>query len=137
MSTPMVADTPIDSGSAAEIIVVAGNQADGKEVFGTNAAFFGVIQILSGQTCELKATVADPDNPLRQTTSPALGDLNGDHMIDIVARRNDQGLVAFFWNDAAKKYVLGWSVKTDAVHLAAADQVWDPPSIHDLNDDGV
>jgi hypothetical protein len=137
MSTPMVADTPIDSGAAAEIIVVAGNQADGKEVLGTNPAFYGVIQILSGQTCELKATIDDPDNHLRQTTSPALGDLNGDGKIDIVARRNDQGLVAFFWDDATNKYKTGWSVKTDAVHNAAADQIWDPPSIHDLNDDGI
>jgi len=135
MSTPMVADTPINSGLAAEIIFVAGNQTSG-EVFGNNPAYFGVIRILSGQTCELKATIADPAHPLRQTTSPALGDLDGDGFIDIVARRNDQGLVAFRWDNGQKKYVTYWSVLTDAVH-GGSDQVWDPPSIHDVNDDGI
>src|SRR4051794_114223 len=55
-STPMVADTPVDSGTSAEIIFVAGNQSSG-EVFGSNPAYFGVIRIVSGQTCELKATI--------------------------------------------------------------------------------
>ena len=131
----MVADTPINSGLAAEIIFVAGNQTSG-EVLGNNPANFGVIRILSGQTCEVKATIADPANPLRQTTSPALGDLDGDGFIDIVARRNDQGLVAFRWDNGQKKYVTYWSVLTDGVH-GASDQIWDPPSIHDVNDDGL
>jgi hypothetical protein len=134
-STPMVADTPIDSGTSAEIIFVAGNQTSG-EIFGTDAASFGVIRIVSGQTCELKATIADPANPLRQSASPALGDLDGDGKIDIVARRNDHGLVAFHWNDASKKYETLWAVTTDA-QPSGSDQVWDGPAIHDLNDDGV
>ena len=82
-------------------------------MFGTNPAYFGVIRIVSGQTCELKATINDPDNPLRQTAPPALGDLDGDGKIDIVARRNDHGLVAFHWNAATSKYETLWSVKTE------------------------
>jgi hypothetical protein len=138
MTSPTVANTPIDSGAAAEIVVVAGNQTSG-EVLGNSAQYFGVIQILSGQTCELKATVADPANPLRQTASPALGDLDGDGNIDIVARRNDQGLVAFRWDPGQKKYVTYWAVTTDAVHGVqdpTMAQEWDGPSIHDLDNDG-
>jgi hypothetical protein len=132
-SSPMVANTPIDSGSAAEIIVVAGNQTTG-ELLGNNPAYFGVIQILNGQTCKLMATVADPANPLRQSASPALADLDNDGFIDIVARRNDQGIVAFRWNDAQKKYVTYWAVPTDMTH--SGDQIWDGLSIHDLDNDG-
>ena len=104
MSTPMVADTPVDSGTSAEIVFVAGNQTVG-EVTGKNPAYFGVLRIVSGQTCELKVTIADPQNPLRQTAPPALGDLDKDGNIDIVARRNDQGLVAFRWDAGQKNYV--------------------------------
>ena len=138
MSTPMVADTPIDSGTSAEIIFVAGNQIAG-EALGNSPAYFGVIRILSGQTCELKVTLADPDNPLRQTAAPALGDLDGDHFIDIVARRSDAGVVAFRWNPSNGRYETFWSVKTDAAidtATMAAHQAWDGPSLHDLNDDG-
>jgi hypothetical protein len=139
MSWPMVADTPINSGSAAEIVFVAGNQTVG-EAIGHNPQYFGVIQIVSGQTCELKATLGAV--PLRMTASPALGDLDGDGTIDIVARRNDQGLVAYHW--VGGQYVKYWEAMTEPPNVERAydpghpawDQVWDGPSIHDINDDG-
>jgi len=136
MSTPMVADTPIDSGASAEMIFVAGNQNTG-EALGNNPAFFGVIQIVAGQTCELKATLGEV--PLRQTASPALGDLDGDGAIDIVARRNDRGLVAYHWDAANNRYAKYWEQPMEPTGLALAtqDQFWDGPSLHDLDNDGL
>jgi hypothetical protein len=134
LSTPMVADTPVDSGASAEIVFVAGNQSSG-EVSGAEPTLYGVLRIVSGQTCELKATIDDPQNRLRQSAPPALGDLDGDGKIDIVARRNDQGLVAFHWTGT--KYETYWHVDTEPDAIKRGDQVWDGPVLHDLDNDGI
>src|SRR5438034_366463 len=51
--------------------------------------------------------------------------------IEIVARRNTDGLIAFKWNGSA--YVKMWATAGDPI---SSEQAWDGPSLHDLDNDG-
>jgi hypothetical protein len=142
LTTPLVADLPNDSGAAAEIVVVSYNGNDGfvNPVYAPGK--YGVIRILNGQTCQLEETVSDPHYPLRASATPALADLDGNGTIDIVARRNDGGLVAFTWESCSPgpncpagsgHYRTMWTA--DGTDITA-QQAWDGPTIVDLDDDG-
>jgi len=134
LGSPMVANLPEASmnGSAA-IVFVSGNQSQG-EVLGNDPNSYGVIRILRGRDCALIETIGDAANyPLRQSAAPALGDLDGDGAIDIVARLNTGGVAAFRWNGT--KYDRMWTGAATGGDVSAA-QVWDGPSIHDLDNDG-
>jgi hypothetical protein len=134
LGSPVVANLPQPAleGSGA-IVFVAGNQATG-EVLGNDPNSFGVIRILKGRDCSLIETIGDKTNyPLRQSAGPALGDLDGDGKIDIVARLNTGGVVAFRWDGA--KYTKYWAGMPAGADISGY-QVWDGPSIHDLDNDG-
>jgi len=142
LTTPLVADLPNDSGAAAEIVVVSYNGNDGF----VNPTFapgkYGVIRILNGQTCQLEETVSDARYPLRASATPALADLDGNGTIEIVARRNDGGLVAFTWENCEP----GPDCRVGSGHFRTmwtaegmditTQQAWDGPTIVDLDDDG-
>src|SRR5450432_1276147 len=96
LTTPLVADLPNDSGTAAEIIFVASDSTAGAEVGdGTG----GRIRILNGQTCKQDEVItAGP--AVRDAATPAIGDLDGDGKPEIVAHEafpNNQKIVAFTW----------------------------------------
>jgi len=133
LATPLVADLPNDSQMAAEIVVITYNGDDGTVNPTVAPEKYGVIRIINGQTCELEETVADPAYPLRASAAPALADLDQDGKIDIVARRNDQGLIAFSWDDKLRRFVKKWTA--DGMDITA-QQAWDGPSVFDLDDDG-
>jgi hypothetical protein len=130
LTTPLVADTPVDAGASAEIVIItfAGTEAS------TTAP--GVLRILSGQDCSLLETVADSVNIVRASSTPALGNLDADADIEIVARRDGNGLIAFDWNGT--NYEKMWEANGPVLADGAVGrgQAWDGPSIHDIDDDG-
>lgn len=136
LGTPMVADIGNDSGASGEIIFVSYNGTDG----GAGAAagdetFFGVIRIVSGQTCEQLETIAL--EPVIAAAPLAIGDLDGDGVSEIVALRVGGGLVAYKWNAESGAHEVYWTESGETYPANASFLRWDGPSIHDLNDDGI
>lgn len=127
MSTPMVADLPNDSGASAEIVFVSFAPEDSAD---PSAKTPGVIRIISGQTCELEETVEASSGIVRAASPLALADLNGDGTIEIVARKDAGGMIAFSWDGT--KFAKLWESTGPALI-----QQWDGPSIHDIDDDGA
>ncbi len=134
LATPLVADLPNDSGAAAEIVIVSYNFNDGgaESAQGSNPAYFGVIRVLSGQTCEQLESIHDPANPMIAASPPALADLDNDGTIEIVTHRAGGGLIAFKFNPTVGRYETFWA-GTGATNTGLR---WDGPSVHDLDDDG-
>ncbi|MCH2108948.1 MAG: hypothetical protein MK135_06435 [Polyangiaceae bacterium] len=149
MATPLVANTPHDSGAAAEIIIVTGDEATGatngdfRQIPGGAFQSFdansqgGVIRILNGQTCE-QVELIDTGDFVRSPATPSIADLDGDGLVEIVTRAHygagETKLIAFKWNGS--KYERYWKTTVGSpTLLPAANKDWDGPSIHDLTDD--
>jgi len=129
LSTPLSANLANDSGASAEIVAVAYDRF-------LQGPDYGVIRILSGQDCSLRETIASEDGSrIAETSTPAIGDLDGDGTPEIVALKKDVGLVAFKWDAAAGHHVLYWSSDSSLQSMGA--QRWDGVNIHDLDDDGI
>lgn len=123
LTTPLVANLPTESGTAGEIIIITSNgEAD--------ASAGGHIRILNGQTCK-QIEVIQAGGLIRDAATPSVADLDGDGAMEIVARLNAGGLVAFKFNGT--KYDQMWATSNAA---EAGKNVWDGVSIHDLDDDG-
>ena len=136
LATPMVATFYQQVGqefAAPSVVFTSYNFTDGgaQSCQGTDPAFFGVIRIIDGRTCEQQDTIALPT--VIGSASVAIADLGGDTPIpEIVAARTDGGLVAFTLRSN------GWQVLWQTASTFANDNCdWAGPSIHDLDDDGI
>jgi hypothetical protein len=137
LGTPMVASFGGGGGGgefgSPSIAFVSYNFTDGgaESCTGTNPAYFGVLRVIDGRTCEQQATFA---NPIIASQSIAIADLGGpDASPEIVAHRQDGGLIAFTRQPAGTWTVLWQSA--DSYGDAFCN--WTGISIHDLDDDGV
>jgi hypothetical protein len=135
LTTPLIVDLANDSGAAAEIVIVTYNYTDGgaEAGWGSNPAYFGVIRVLNGQTCEQIETIDDPANRIIAASPPAVADITGDGIPEIVTHRAVSGTVAFSWNEGMGEHETLWVATSDFSGVTR----WDGPAIHDLDDDGV
>ncbi|HVY26511.1 MAG TPA: VCBS repeat-containing protein [Polyangiaceae bacterium] len=120
LTTPLVANLPTESGTAAEIVVVSS----------TSGESGGHIRILNGQTCE-QIEVIQAGGLILDAATPSIADLDGDGKLEIVARLNAGGVVAFKFDGT--KYDQMW---TQPAAGPGGKTAWDGVSIHDLDDDG-
>lgn len=120
LTTPLVANLPTESGTAAEIIFVSS----------TSGESGGHIRIINGQTCKQIEVIQDGGLILDAAT-PAIADLDGDTKLEIVARLNAGGVVAFKFDGT--KYKQMW---TQPAAGPGGKTAWDGVSIHDLDNDG-
>jgi hypothetical protein len=130
LATPMVAT--FDAQGAPSIVFTSYNFTDrsSESCIGANAAYYGVIRVIDGRTCEQQATIATPS--VIGAAAVALGDLGGDATPEIVAARSQGGLVAFTHKPT------GWEVLWQTSSTFADNLCnWTGPSIHDLDDDGA
>lgn len=147
-ATPVVVNfnQPASSGSPSIVApftaTVPGNYTEG----------MGVIRILRGTDCTVEAVLGgtDLDNDsvvdwIASPATPALGDLDGDGVAEIVTYGGDGSLLAF--TRKAGTWSLMWkalnapggSVFVDPLYnwTPSRSNNWAGPSIHDLDDDGV
>jgi hypothetical protein len=134
LATPMVATFYQSGGefAAPSIVFTSYNFTDGgaESCQGTNPAFFGVIRIIDGRTCQQQASIATPT--LVASASLAIADLGGDPIPEIVGARTDGGLVAFTIQPDGTWLPMWETTST----FANNNCDWAGPSIHDLDDDG-
>ncbi len=136
LTTPLVADLPNDSGAAAEIVIISYNFVDGSNeaAMGSDPDYYGVIRILNGQDCSQLENIADPDHPMIASSTPAIGDVDGDGWPEIVVHRAMGGVLAFRFDQRQGRYQRYWvSQDTDLTMVRR----WDGPALHDLDDDGL
>jgi hypothetical protein len=130
LATPMVAT--FGASAAPSIVFPAYNFTDhqGESCIGTNPAFFGVIRVIDGATCQQQATIASPT--VIASAPVAIADLGGDDATpEIVAARSQGGLVAFTRKPSGWQVL--WQTQSTFADLLCD---WAGPSIHDLDDDG-
>ena len=156
LMTPLVFNSPHDSGTANEILFVTYNSNDGGSDSGqgTNVERYGVIRIINAETCALHESIFDDANHIIGGDNPAVADVDKDGRVEIFAGRGvaqrsgaGGGIVAFHWVDpdptadpsspAAKGHYATWW-KTDNASSAVNQTLnWGGPAIHDINDDGI
>ncbi len=134
LTTPLAAPLPHLGMGSTELVIVTYNFTDGgaQSGYGSDPNYFGVIRILDTRTCSQLETIHDPNNKMIAATPPAIGDLDGDGIPEIVTHRASTGLIAFKWD--GNKYATFWTaLNTGVVNVTR----WDGPSIHDLDNDGL
>lgn len=125
LGTPLVANLPNESGTAAEIVFITSETGTGG----------GRLRIINGQSCEQREVI-DEGPALADAATPAIADLDGDGKPEIIARKwaggeLNGGLVAFTWQ--TDHYGVMWEANAAS---AGNKSAWDGVSVHDLNDDG-
>ena len=141
LMTPLVMNTPHDSGKAQEIIFTTYNNSDGGAPSGqgSDIRYYGVIRIINGETCALQESIFDDANHIIGGSNIAMADVDNDGYVEIFASRgtaqhagNGGGIVAFHWDNEAGKYVTWWATTQHSGNLN-----WGGPSVHDINNDGI
>ena len=137
LTTPLVAELPYDNPGRGEILIVTYNFTDGgaESGWGSNPAYYGVIRVLDGDDCTLLQNIHDPAHLAVAASPPAIGDLDGDGVPEIVTQRAGTGLVAFTWDVGTQSYVTFWTSEGQSDLVSAYR--WDGPSLHDLDGDGL
>lgn len=153
LTTPLVINTPHDSGQANEIVFVTYNYTDGgsQSSSGSDIRYNGVIRIINAETCKLHENLFDDNNHIIGGSNPAAADVDGDGYVEIFASRGSAqnegsggGIVAWHWKEAEPPsdehpegipahYAFWW--KTDVA--SSSTIYWGGSAIHDINNDDV
>ena len=148
LSTPMVMDLRVyraspDSPSRPSIVAVFDDGADGSSEQPT-----GLLRVLDGATCALQDNLSE--QLVSHSSPPAVADLDGDGVPEIVAFKAGGGLVAFRYQAASAgdggvegdggaargAWRVMWRSTRDGEPFNPSGGGWAGPSIVDVDDDG-
>ena len=108
--TPVVATlgitTNIDTTPRPSIVFITDDEY--MERVATGCSSRGILRVMDGATCELQASMTNDDDRVVGQVSPAIGDLDGDGVAEIVAVRALGGMIAFHWDAASNQLVRAW-----------------------------
>ncbi|MFK7959834.1 MAG: FG-GAP-like repeat-containing protein [Phycisphaerales bacterium] len=98
---------------------------------GGGASFAGVLRVVDGQTGREWYSVTDPDHRVIAACSPAIGDLDGDGLPEIVCAGFPGGTVRVFEHDGTFKFDSAESNVLQGFNAVALANV-DPPGVDPL-----
>jgi hypothetical protein len=142
MHTPLVADLKIvlapDVPPRPVIIFISDNSY--RESVPRVCESAGTLRVIDGATCRELGAATDVADRVNGPVTPAVGDLDGDTVPEIVAAAAAGGVIAFRWDEAEQKPVRLWrshlSDGTDDLH-GSTTCLWGGISLADLDDDGL
>ncbi len=137
LSTPMVMNLRVyeapDAPSRPSIIAVFDDGEDGGIENPT-----GLIRVLDGRTCALQDNLSA--QLVSHSSPPAVGDLDGDGIPEVVAFKAGGGLVAFRYQrgegGARGAWRVMWRSSRDGMPFDPTGGGWAGPTLADIDDDG-
>ncbi|MBW2703193.1 MAG: VCBS repeat-containing protein [Deltaproteobacteria bacterium] len=139
LGTPCVADFNFDNDPNTRrpsIVFASYDGTDGGS--GASTSTDGLLRIIDGATCQ---TLFSLGPYLNGCNSVAIGDLDGDPdgRPEIVAHRNNGGVIAYKYNDGMGNFDVLWvghDGASNPVTFSEGSTGWGGPSLADLDDDG-
>lgn len=142
LHTPLVADMGIVLGAdvptrPSVVFISDGSYSEGPP---RTCSAAGTLRVIDGATCEELTAVTDEVDRLNSPVTPALGDLDGDGLPEIVAAAAAGGVMAFRLNVGAGQFERYWVSHhpdgTDDLH-GSTTCLWGGITLADLDDDGL
>ncbi len=141
LHTPLVADLGIstapDVPTRPSVIFISDATYYEAPPRGCGAA--GTLRVIDGATCRELAAATDEADRLNSPVTPAVGDLDGDTAVEVVAAGAVGGLLAFRWNPTEGRLSRVWQshLADGTPDLHGSDQcLWSGVTLADLDDDG-
>ena len=141
LHTPLVADLGIstapDVPTRPSVIFISDATYYEAPPRGCGAA--GTLRVIDGATCRELAAATDEADRLNSPVTPAVGDIDGDTAVEVVAAGAVGGLLAFRWNPTERRLARVWHshLADGSLDLHGSDQcLWSGVTLADLDDDG-
>ncbi|MBI5501119.1 MAG: VCBS repeat-containing protein [Deltaproteobacteria bacterium] len=99
----------------------------------------GTLRVIDGATCAELAAATDEADRVNSPVTPAVGDIDADGAVEVVAAGAAGGLLAFRWNEATGRIERIWQshLADGTADLQGWDQcIWSGVTLADLDDDG-
>lgn len=141
LHTPLVADLGIstapDVPTRPSVVFISDATYYEAPPRGCGAA--GTLRVIDGATCRELAAATDEADRLNAPVTPAVGDIDADTNVEVVAAGAVGGLLAFRWDPTARRLVRAWHshLADGSLDLHGSDQcIWSGVTLADLDDDG-
>jgi hypothetical protein len=142
LHTPLVADLHISLApdTPPRPVIIFISDASYEEGVPRICQAAGTLRIIDGATCREIGAATDEADRLNAPVTPAVGDIDGDTVPEIVAAAAAGGVIAFKWNETAGAPVRLWRSHlpdgSDDLH-GSTDCLWGGITLSDLDDDGL